>query len=470
MGSLFKVGDSWIYEFSLGMDARKPLRIGRVEEGAAKTIRSMIDDLISHKTLGSSLSPATAAWAATVSDPLRSRLIKRGLANPATRPAATVANIQVKKRGAISIDSVFEAFAEAHGDLKPNTLRNIQQAQRAVAMYFGGKRDANKIRRRSNKSKRKTAETWRIWLIKKYSRATVATHVKKTKQVFAWAKGRMLEVNPFRKLKGGKQTNVKRMFYVSTEVIQKAIEFSPDVEFRLIWALARFGGIRIPSEMLELRWSGIEWARDRMNVISPKTEHHEGMEQRVVPIFAQLKPYLLEAYEAAEPGSDFVISRHRSGFRYKAEEILRKAGIAQWTRLFTNLRASRQTDLVAEGFPLHVVCRWLGNSASVAVAHYLSIPEEYYGIAAGNVTAKSTVRLVVPNAEATKKNLIKLHKMTPLGGISALVPPRQLQAAHRFLQNLQRKAQRNLDQYDEVSLALIAHHIEKARASSGGAA
>jgi hypothetical protein len=53
----------------------------------------------------------------------------------------------------------------------------------------------------------------------------------------------------------------------------------------------------------------------------PKTEHHEGKEFRVVPIFPELRPYLNAAWDEAErlqtePDSkprEFVIVKHRNG-------------------------------------------------------------------------------------------------------------------------------------------------------------
>ena len=38
------------------------------------------------------------------------------------------------------------------------------------------------------------------------------------------------------------------------------------------------------------------------------------------------------------------------------------------------MRASRQTELAA-AHPLHVVCDWIGNSASIASKHYLQVRE-----------------------------------------------------------------------------------------------
>src|SRR4029450_1282855 len=52
-----------------------------------------------------------------------------------------------------------------------------------------------------------------------------------------------------------------------------------------------------------------------------------------------------------------------------------------WPKLFHNLRASRQTEL-AERYPIHVRCAWLGNSAAVAKEHYLQVTEAHYQQAA----------------------------------------------------------------------------------------
>jgi hypothetical protein len=46
-------------------------------------------------------------------------------------------------------------------------------------------------------------------------------------------------------------------------------------------------------------------------VRSSKTEHHEGRDCRLVPLFPELLPYLRDVYEHAEPGASYVITRYR---------------------------------------------------------------------------------------------------------------------------------------------------------------
>jgi integrase len=80
-----------------------------------------------------------------------------------------------------------------------------------------------------------------------------------------------------------------------------------DAPLGVIIALARFGGLRSPPEVLSLKWEDVALPRGRIVVDSPKAEHIEGKASRVVPIFARLRPYLEEAWELAGPGEVYVI-------------------------------------------------------------------------------------------------------------------------------------------------------------------
>jgi integrase len=143
----------------------------------------------------------------------------------------------------------------------------------------------------------------------------------------------------------------------------------------LLLALARYGGLRCPSETLTLEWDDLDWDRQRMRVRSPKSEKDESGGARWVPLFPELLPYLEEAFEAAAPGTVHVITHSRDqsvNLRTGLNRIIRRAGLEPWERPWYNLRATRQTELSAE-FPLHVVCAWIGNKQAVAAEHYLQV-------------------------------------------------------------------------------------------------
>jgi hypothetical protein len=142
--------------------------------------------------------------------------------------------------------------------------------------------------------------------------------------------------------------------------------------------------VRCPSETLALTWQDVDWARGRLLIHSPKKEYLEHGAGRWLPIFPELRPYLEEAFELAEPGARYVITRYREkgvNLRTQFRRIIRKAGQDPWPKLFHNLRATRQTELTAE-YPIHVVCSWLGNTALIAAKHYLQVTEADFDRAA----------------------------------------------------------------------------------------
>ena len=122
---------------------------------------------------------------------------------------------------------------------------------------------------------------------------------------------------------------------------------------------------------------------------SPKTEHHPDGAFRVIPLFPELRPYLEEAWEQAEPGAVYCISRWRHAaqkaaagwancnLRTQFQKIIRRAGIEPWPKPWQNLRSSRETEL-AEDFPVHVACVWIGNSKPVALEHYLQVTDDHF--------------------------------------------------------------------------------------------
>jgi len=89
------------------------------------------------------------------------------------------------------------------------------------------------------------------------------------------------------------------------------------------------GGRRCPSEVLSLRWEDVYWDQGRMLVTSPKTERHEGGESRLVPIFTELRRYLQQAFDQAEPGTVHCVTRYRcvsANLRTQAHRIIKRAG------------------------------------------------------------------------------------------------------------------------------------------------
>ena len=56
-----------------------------------------------------------------------------------------------------------------------------------------------------------------------------------------------------------------------------------------------------------------------------------------------------------------------------------------WPKLWQNLRSTRATELVGEGWPEYKVCKWLGHTKLVAEKHYWQVTDDDYKKAAGTV-------------------------------------------------------------------------------------
>ncbi len=97
-------------------------------------------------------------------------------------------------------------------------------------------------------------------------------------------------------------------------------------------------------------------------------------------MFPELYPHLRDCFEQAEPGAEYVITRYRNtnaNLRTQLQRIIKRAGLTPWPKLFQNLRSTRETEL-AESFPMHVVCAWIGNSQPVAAKYYLQVTEDHF--------------------------------------------------------------------------------------------
>lgn len=225
------------------------------------------------------------------------------------------------------------------------------------------------------------AEKFRRWLKsnEKLAASTIRRRCTVALQFFKKAvNDRLIETNPFGAMKGiGVKRNRTCDFNVDREMAQQVLDARPDAEWRLLFALSRFGGLRCPSEHLALRWGDIDFANGRMTVHSPKTAHDEGKESRQVPLVPELLEYVEDARERAgdlanDPTAP-VISRYRSAnanVRTQLQRISKRADLIRWPKLFQNLRAALEAELAAT-CPIYVVRASVGNSPRVANDSYL---------------------------------------------------------------------------------------------------
>lgn len=343
--------------------SRKTVRLGKCSHRDAEDICRHVEALAAASMNGQPMSRKTAVWLSEIGATLHDRLARAGLV---TARAA----VEGTKLGAF-----LDAYIAGRVDAKPRTIINLKQARKALMEYFGDGKPLAAITAGD-------ADAFRLALLGKgLADNTVRRICGRARQYFRAAIRReLVQRNPFDGIKCAVGANPDRLYFVSREDAEKVLAACPDAEWRLIFALSRYAGMRCPSEHLAMRWGDVDWEHNRMTVRSPKTEHYEGKASRLVPIFPELYPHLREAFEAAEPGTEYVIARCRDGsvnLRTQLERIIRRAGLEPWAKLFHNLRATRETEL-AESFPLHVVCAWIGNSTAIAAKHYLQVTDQHF--------------------------------------------------------------------------------------------
>ena len=348
---------------------RRTIRLGKCNLRQCEAIKIRIEHLVGAKLGGGPLDEETSRWLAAISDELHDKLVRVDLVKPR------------QPKQVVTLRPFIEQYIAGRHDIKPRTKLVLKQAHDSLVGYFGADRALDTITEGD-------AELWWQSMVKEgLAEATRRKRAQNAKQFFRFARKQgFVSSNPFQGLKSAAVANDKRLHYVAPEDIEKVISASPDHEWRLIWALCRYAGLRCPSEVMALRWEDVLWDRDRMVVTSEKTERHAGGATRTVPIFAALRPHLTEAFERADDGAVYCIAKHRlasANLRTTGRKIIRRAGLVPWERTFQNCRASAEMDLT-ERFPLHVCAEWLGHSQGTAMKHYLTARDEDFEKAAQN--------------------------------------------------------------------------------------
>jgi integrase len=344
-------------QFRDAQNRRRKLRLPKSvnNKRSAETIARRISHLVSATVAGEPPEPEVAKWLVGISDDLHQRISQFGLC--LLRSRQTLSGFA---------DQYLTEHLKQTGASSENNLRRTEAL---LVEHFGGDVPISEITSAD-------AKNFRIWLSEErgYKEATVAGHIKRSKQIFkAAADSGVIPSSPFTGVKVGSQVNDDRSEYVPAEIVDRVIDASHCAEMRLLIALSRYGGLRIPVEARRLLWTDIDFEKGEMTIRGKKNKHGQ-VRRRVCPIFPQLRPYLEDCFD---PEQTHVINRYRTtNPRTQMERLIKRADVDRWERLFHNMRGSLQTDLYAAGFELHAVCSWLGNSPEVAIRHYLKVTQE----------------------------------------------------------------------------------------------
>jgi integrase len=401
MASLVSKGGRWSLQFRLQPHQdRATIALGVMLEQDARAIGARVDILVEAHRAESPPDPSTAKWVAKLGDALHGKLAKAGLVTGRDNPDAPT----VPLLGAF-IDKYIE---KRKANTNPGTWINFEQAKKYLVDFFGATRPIDKINRGD-------AEDFQLDLLIRLAENTVRRVCGRAKQFFADAiKHKLLPENPFVEMKCTFLEDRSRDRFITLDEAAKVLEACPNAQWRLLFALSRFGGMRCPSEHMRLRWVDVDWEHYRMTVHSPKTAR-KGKPTRLVPIFPELRPYLEAVYFAAlETGElpEYVITRYRdtnANLRTQLCRILTRAGLVPWEKLFQNLRATRATELVSQGWPEFKVCAWLGHTEAVAKKHYWQVTDDDYQRAAGIPVAPKALQMALQTPDETSCNTVHDH-------------------------------------------------------------
>lgn len=341
---------------------RKRIRLGKVSKKHAEQVARHVEELSAAHTTGAAVDRRTAEWLRDLPDRMYDKLVRQGLVEPRHSAAA------------VTLGELVDRFERACS-VKSGTMAAYRQGMKSLLEYFGAERAIDTITDEDAHAWRKSIDASGI------AKATTAKRTRTAKSIFRRAvRWKLLAASPFEELRTGSQVNEDRLVYVERETIETVLACCPDSEWKAVFALARFAGLRCPSEVGALRWQDVKWERNRLLVRSPKTEGHEGRGSRVTPIAPELKAILLARVEDEAEGDAHVVPRLTDSsinLRTQAQRIIERAGVETWPRLFQALRSSCSMDWI-ESVPNHAVAKWLGHTPKVQAAHYLRVRDVHF--------------------------------------------------------------------------------------------
>ena len=347
---------------------RDRLRLGIVSHDTAEECCRRVEKLLMAKRLNQSIDSQTAEWLAGVPDDLHEKLARFSLCQP-----------RVVKNAAPTLREWLTKYIDQRrSELKPGSIERLDRTAERLRSFF----DADTLIDQITPA---DAADWRAAMLAekkphkrgevplpRLSETTVRNYSRDAKTIFNAAVDReLIDRNPFRNLKSSVLA-ASRDRYVSPDEAAQILFACHSHQWRVLFGLARFAGLRTPSETHRLTWADVDWARKRLSVYAPKTDS-----TRIVPIVPALFTILQDAFDAAPDGSVNLVAlgAHRSNLHRGLETIIKRAGLAPWDDLFQTLRRSAETDF-ARNHPQHAVSKWIGHSMAVSERHYLQVTDD----------------------------------------------------------------------------------------------
>lgn len=269
-------------QFKDASGKRQTLRLGKIPKARAISVKQKVEDLISARLAGLAPSDATAQWLKELDKTLRERLIALGLLRRRKRR---------KRKKNVKLEQFVNRYIAKRADVKESTRKNYGYTRDNLIAFFGADKRLRAITQGDAIDFRN--ELLANGLVESTTRKRCAIASQFLRNAL---KHKLVDENPFdevpKNVKGS-----KRRAYLPEADARSVLAQLPTTEWKLLFVLSRWGGLRVGSEVRLLRWRDIDWANDRFLVQSPKTEHIEGHETRLVPLFPEVAELLRERLE-----------------------------------------------------------------------------------------------------------------------------------------------------------------------------
>ena len=281
------------------------------------------------------------------------------------------------------VQSLVERFMSTRKNVKDSTVTTEKAAMQDIIDYF--RPDTRVVAVTSD-----MAEGFRPWMLEERipiikSKATANRRVGKAIQVFNKAKKwGYITVSPFADITAGSSTEDadKRQDCIDYDrFIALFNACADDHELQNILASSFWGGLRVPSEVLPMKFSDIEdvTVNGRKFKVIIIAEKSEGTKTggRPVLILPEWQSCLNALCAKKTPEQELIHVKYKNGSQIRRAIYRRaeRAGIVKpgekvWEKLFNNLRATRTTYCDNAGMPDALQDILFGNSAKVREASY----------------------------------------------------------------------------------------------------
>lgn len=368
-----KKSGCWSIQYDLPGIPRKTVTLpSRFDERTAEDLRKAVTKLLYFRDNGLDYrteDKRLRTWIETASPIIREKLAAHGF-------------IVIPKR--ITTKELWDGFLAQKKDVVQDTLDTYEAARIRFFSFFKENEWVSDL------SKERMIE-WKGELLNQYAPATVAGTLAKAKAVFNWSVGKhWLETSPLKGVGKGSYRNELKDREITMEEYGRLLDACICQEWRVIISLARIGGLRCPSECIPLRWTDIDWEKDRFSFLGSKCGPGGIKRRRTIPLFSELRREL-EALRDRDKGleKEFVINRYRNvkqNLGTQFDRIAKAAGLGVIDRPFDNMRASRSTEIFRKHGP-KVESEWIGHSTKTAIEDYLMVTEADFARAVGKTPA-----------------------------------------------------------------------------------